>query len=206
MTPPNDEQRRDLAGTLSDVHPEIPLASAALAYADVVTARGVTLDRDGDTLRIRLPVAAGCRWLWTAAALIFGVVTLAILLALSLTLYTDGPASVVSSAPCTLIPTAVLVALTAYALAAARIAFAGHEIRLTPAALTIRTVDNIGHRRLFRPRAAVVDVRLHSEDRSLLIYANDYGLMYGILRGQDPRVIEWIAGTLSAELDLTRQQ
>jgi hypothetical protein len=185
-----------------------PSPAPLIPYSDTVTARGVTVTRDADTLRIRVPPKPLATFV-SAHAATFTFVAFGL---------AGPPLGCIKAGQYAFAILALLGEGAATALAAyldhlhTRSPKSGTLFELTSTDLTLSAdsppdahmaADDQRRWSTTRPRHAITEIRYNPYDRALLIRAPGHNLLTGLLRNEDRRVIEYVAETLTAELATT---
>jgi hypothetical protein len=185
-------------------------APVPLTYGDIVTQRGVTVTRDGATLRIRVPP----RPLFPLRSASF---------AIGLTVFALSSVVVVVQAWLVRPLNGLLMLSLECLTVAGSVLLYRHHMRspasgtifeLTDQTLTISANQSPagtpqrgdGRWTATRPAPAITEIRHNPYDHSLLLRAPGHELLTGLLHKEDPRVIDHVASTLRAELPLLRNQ
>lgn len=174
---------------------DLPLATRVVPYADRVTLRGITVDRDGGTLRVRIPPTtwlAGDRVTVGRAAAVVGFCSVIAVFAAFGGVVLAGIAFVGSFV--------FFATIMFFVIMRARHMAPGTEVELTPDVLKVVVHDADGNLEVVRHRSAITELRYNPYDGGLLVRAPGQELVTNLLAQEDRRIVEWLADTLNAEL------
>lgn len=184
-----------------------PDPAPVLPYSDVITQRGVTVTRDGDTLRIRIPP----RPLFPIRSASFAIGLVVFALSCVGVLVKAWTVHPINALWMLLIECFTVGGCVVLYRRHMRSPSSGTVFELTDQTLTISadrppagTMKGEGqHWDTTRPAAAITEVRYNPYDHSLLIRAPGHNLLTGLLHNEDRRVIDHVAEALTAELATT---
>jgi hypothetical protein len=178
----------------------VNVAAVLLQYGDEVTRRGVTLDRQGDGVCIRVPARAAQRvgWMLGVVVGVVLVVTQVGLFALNVWRQATVMAFLFLVAMCGVAVGFWVPHLRRQVTGGPDtvIEVNGRELRL------IVPIQEGGQVVFVRPRTDVTEVRYNPYEGALLVRAPGHELLPTLLQGEDERVIRWVAEQVRAELGL----
>lgn len=180
------------------------VAPLVLGYGDIAVQRGVTVTRDGASLRIRVPPPR--LWALRNIKLVWLFVAIQTIPIPVGQFYKGNYGAGLAIA---VIEVVVIAFLAARFTAHRRSNSSGTIFELTADTLHLSAdkpppgllmTEGESCWTTTRPRRAITEVRYNPYDRALLIRAAGHNLLLGLLQNEDRRVIEYVAETLTAEL------